>query len=478
VAQSYIEKYADEVALSDKNNGGEKDNLSPLAAEAMLKLAIEVLDKDVNLAISLAERTLRNGISYRTLIFLNNLRRKNAAAANNFFPLACQSIVTRRGYDVNEMLLLYAYAFSSPQVLLVTPQGLALRQIPEYQNAATIPPTNPETARQYLQILVPLLLSSERYTAGLASLKNGLAGDLLFIRIIQSQVSAYTPQLYESLAAQQSLLLSSLTGEQRSGAHTSIEQWNRLAAGRNGGQGLATIDALLKRADELPEGENRDSLYYKAAAEAVRAKDYEAALSIVGKVSNRLGEQAKALIAFSIAVNEVADKHLAKAEALAVKDTDVVRRAYLFNLIAHALITEPTQDLVKAGELLSEIERLAGSMENGREKVSTLIGCATNFSRFDAVRASEAFREAIRSANKIENFDGETAIFRSISLDGFAYYYDMYQGKLNFWEMVQLRGRADFSSTLVELNMLQPRIPRLKATIILCRTVLSREAFD
>lgn len=474
LAQSYVDKYA-EYEAAKSTDGRDNTQLPSSTSDLLLKLATELIDGDANLAVSVAEKAISVAVPPRALVFLGTLRKKDPQLANRFFAAALQSVRARQGYDVNEMFLLYAYVFSPLRVPLVVPEGLALQQIPEYQRVAENYPADPALAKQYLQVLVSVMLDSNRLVANLNHLTAGAGGDLYFVKIIAPQASLYFPEAVTSLSSQEVLLMNFLDPEGRTSLQSASDKWNNppnelpsMAKGDS-----STVESMLRRADDLSDAADKDQLYYMAATIAVREKHYDVALNAVGRISQKDRDRAKQFILFSIAEQDVKDNQFEKAMEFARKDDDLVRRAYIFNLIADAFLTGNNKDTARASEILTEVEQITKKLESSQEKISTLVGSAVIYSRFDNIRALELLREAISTANKVEGFTGETAINRNIQIGGFGFFYYMYDEKFTFTEAIKQQGRKDFNSILVDVQNLKSRVPRLKAILALCSAVIS-----
>ena len=93
LAQSYLEKSSQEELAA---NGDENRKASSAAAsDANLQFAIELVEKDITLAVSVARRSLASPIRPRMLVFLETLRTKDTQAASSFLFSAAESVKAR-----------------------------------------------------------------------------------------------------------------------------------------------------------------------------------------------------------------------------------------------------------------------------------------------------------------------------------------------------------------------------------------------
>jgi len=477
LAKSYIEKYT-EKEISEENSEKSVQAFGPLREELYLRLATEMIERNPGLAVSLAGNVIKTEVPRETLVFLATLRKKDIGLANAFFISALQSVKVRGGKDINELLLLYSYALSPLQVPQVRAEGLVLLQLPRYRNIIELYTEDPKVATQFLNIAVGLLLDPLRYNSEqYERLAASASGDFFFLTVIEPHVARYLPALVQSLISQRMRLSGYLRTEQRSELQAQTDRWNNLhsRAGASSANALNTTDYFLKWAEQTANPKQRDQLYCRASMAAVKEKKFDHALDIVGKISPEFREESKQFILFQIAMTVARDQQLEKAEQMARRDDDLVRRAYLFTLLAKSILDDKTQDSTQARFLLDEVERLASKLSNDRERLSVMVGSAAVYSIFDTVRGSEVFRAAIKIANKTAGFTGDTYIARNLDIAGFYFDYSMYVQEFTLSEAINRLGLADFNETLFVIQELKDDLVRLKATVAICNAVLSKE---
>ena len=477
LAQSFVERSLKEQPGAETNTKpSATDQPSVRAAAAYLKLATEVIDQDRVLALSIARKSLGIAVVPETLVFLGTIRSKNQAQADSFFIDALESVKVRRGRDINELLLLFAYVFSPMRVPIMTSQGIAILNIPNYLAIAQDYNVSPRLAGQYLRTSTELLLDNQRYYPGnIERLTGGVVGDFCFMALIRPMASQYDPSVSESLSTQQHVLEGYVKPESRTDLSSTVERWRSAPAGIETGASAstATVDYLLERAEKVSDPNRRDQLYYRAAIIAAEQKGSEAAFQIVEKMSDQSRAEAKQMLAFDIAAKAARKHRLEEAEQLARRDTDLTRRAYIFTLIANSLLDDQNRDAVRATEFLNEVERLVESLETDQERGAVLIGAAAVASRLDASRAAGFLRAAINSANKVDGFTGDTRIPNGLRIGGFMFAYTMYDSEFTLVEAVNSLGAKDFNQTNADIRGFKNRLARLHATIALCKSVLS-----
>lgn len=473
LARNYINRYTGE-ASAQKGEPATPGQSSSQQADLNMLLALQLIETDPVLAVRVAKNAVAVAITTRTLEFLGTLRKKDAGSANAFFPTALQSVIARRGTDINELLLLYTYVFSPTRVLWLNSQGIVVRQIPGYQRVAQDYPIDPRLAQQFLQASAQILLVDPQNRQGNLSADTGAMGDLYFINLIKPQVTTYTPKLLGALSQQADLLVSYLQPEQYSRLQSDVEHLSRAqnGTGERMANGASEIESLLSRAEAMSPSPKRDYLYYTAAMTAVRKKQYDAALDIVEHVSAESRAKVKDFIGFSIAQQYVSDRQFEKAQEWAEHDGDLARRAFLFAMIASALLDDDGKDYGRVTTLLNEVEKLASKLDVTRERISLLFHTAEIYSRFDIPRASEVLRLAFKAANGSEGFTGDGKVNRRLEVGDFGFFYEMFNDNVSLSRTLSRLVFSDFYGTLSDVRELQNRVFRLRAVISLCGGVL------
>lgn len=479
LARSYIDRYAREDSAQKPERTATAQSLAP-AADLHMQLALQLIETDPSLAVRAAERAVAMAVTARTLEFLGTLRKKDVSLADAFFNAALRSVQARQGADINELLLLHTYVFSPTRVLWLAPHGIVLRQIPGYQKVAQNYPVNPGMAQQFLQASARILLADTQNRQGQPGSAAGLSGDLHFINLIKPLAARYAPNLFAPLSERGSLLVSYLQPEQHSGLQSGVESLGGAGNGTADGSenNVSTVESLLKRADALPPSGKRDYLYYTAAMTAVREKQLDAASDIAERVSTESRARVRDFIGFSIARQSVSERQLERAEHWARRDVDPVRRAYLFTLIADALLNDDGKDYARASNLLAEAEELASKLDAAREGFSVLLRGAEIYSRFDTLRASETLQRAFKAAGRNEGFSGGGKVSRQLEVGGFSFFYQMFDDQQSLSRALSRLAFSDYYGTLATIRELQNRTLRLRAVISLCGGVLAAESPD
>jgi hypothetical protein len=161
------------------------------------------------------------------------------------------------------------------------------------------------------------------------------------------------------------------------------------------------------------------------------------------------------------------------ADKLARADEMLARRAYVFTLIADEFATGKQKAISRALQYLQEVEGLAAKLADERERLSVLIGVGSVYARLDQIRASEILRHTIKTANRVDDFVGDSAIQNVLEIGGFYFDYSIYSDGATIFDLIQRLSINSYYSTLQDIGSLKNNTLRLRATITLCSTVIS-----
>ena len=472
LARSYIETMA-----SLKASDGTAKSASN-ASISYLRIATELSRNNPSLAVELATRSLANGVLPDTLLFLASLRKVNLSAANGFFIAALQSCQTRGAKDINELLLLYSYVFSPLRVPTVVSQGLGTLNIPGYSEVVKNYDVDPGLARQYLSVMTEILLNPLRYSAGnIETLALGVAGDFFALTILEPWVTTYDPMKASALSVQRNTVMSYMQAGQRDAAFSAADRWKTSSKDLDYASPPKepTVEYLVNKAESAPDSKRKDQLYFRAALLAVSHKKHEYALSLVERISTDYSDSAKQFIRFDIALQDVQNQQFSEADKLARMDNVLVRRAFIFTVIADNLTQQQQKDPSRALQYLDEIQQLAGKLSDDKERLSVLIGVGNVYARLDTVRASETLQQIIKQANKVPDFVGNSSISNVLEIGGFYFDYSIYSNGLTMFDLIKRLTPISYYATLQDIRSLKNRTLRLQAIMALCTAVILEE---
>lgn len=474
LAESYIKAYTGEENFNNEDAATSREKASQLAA-AYLKVATQLVEKDPNLALLTAEKSLNVGVIPDTLIFLAALSKQNPPLANRFFLSALRSCQARKAKDVNELLLLYAFVFSPLRVPVVTPRGIGAYSIPDYLPAVQAHRVDPLLAREYLDVCLGILLDAARYhPEELHRLPSGVVGDFYLLSILESITVAYLPNVSQSISAQRNVLVNYLQSEERTTATTNVERWKNIPGDVNlaGSGNNATVDYLVSRAEQSSNPKLKNQLFFRAALAAVHDQQDERAEHLTSKLSPEYGDRARQMLRLAIAERNVRNGQLDEAEQLARSDKVPVRRCYIFTLIADSLVRGRTKNFPRATQLLSEVEQLAHQLTK-EERMSVLEGAAAVYLWVAPGRSFELLRETITTANKLDGFKGYLSVDQTLDIGGFFFDFSIYDDEYGYFDLLNRLGARDYYQTIQSVREIQNRSLRIHSIVVVCKAALS-----
>lgn len=472
LSESYIERYAKQIT-SDAGDLEKTSQANRQTANVYMRIAVDLVERDPTLAISLGQRALSVTVPYDTLTLLAKLRRKDTQLANRFFLSALASVKFRGGNDINELLLLYSYALSPLQVLQVTPQGLGTLSLVSYREVAVNYPIDPELARQYITLSTQIVLNPKRYEAqNFPRLIQGPRGDVFFLAIIEPQVANYLPALVSRLAEQRIFSAAFLSADQRHQTDNSLDRWLGARNETYASSATPSAEYYERLAEKTTDPKRKNQVYYRAASAAVREKKYDVALTIVDKMSDEYRDDARQFIKYHVALQATHENQPELAEEWARRDQDLARRAYIYTLLADSFLKHQDKDIGRAAGLLNEVEQIAAKLDQNQERAAVLIGAADVASQFDGARAFVLLRDAIKAGNKVDNFSGDNGLPRSLDIGGFYFDYSLYRNEFILTEALQKLGRINFDETAAAIREIKDPLARLRGIIALSGGVL------
>jgi hypothetical protein len=466
-SQSLLDKYSEDGIADSKQVN--RDRLA--RNKFYLSVASRLIDQDPALAASAAQTVIGDVVLPESLVFLRALQGKNSETANRLFELALHGVESRRGLDVNELLLLFSFVFCPRQIPTITTQGLGTFYLPGEgslnQCAVDVP-----LARQYLGVTAGLLSDPIRYDRRVELQPEfGAAGDWFLVKMIETPTLTYRADLIDRISAQQ-LLLEGLIQNRATDASASLERWQKSAQTNPAVNKLDSVEDLVAGAERANNTKRRDQLLFRAAMAAIRVPYYDKAVEIAEKISSDYRKQAKELIDFDAASAAALKGDIERTLRFADKDDDLLRRSYVLTLIAKTLVERNSPDLSIVRNLLSSVEALLPRFSSDKDRVSALTGAATIYSRFDKTQAAILLHDAVLYANKSNDFTGDIAVSRGFDIAGLYFDYSLYTN-FSFDEVFSALGLADFERTAEAAGELQSRPLRLRTTIAICRSVLA-----
>jgi len=410
LADKFVQKLADEQPEQKKDRGAFDDRTA--RSEQLLWLAQQALETNPQLAFSLAQRSLTDGISFTLQNLLTGLRQKDVALANQLFDLALARF-SSGAPDPSEAEVLSGYLFQPGMSFSTNAAGSVIMIMnPVLRNEPAAFKSEPERAHRFLLAAyqtfftrpLPLETPEDKQRAQ----KIWVFGNRNL-----SRYNSVAPEFSVPLKAYLTQLESKLFPEGRGDPFAN----NRKPGGEppKSEKELfeSRIAALEERAEKTVDPAARDLAWIEAAL-AVDAEDYRRAKSIAEKVSDEtLRADAISYVLYRSSLAYVQKKEVEKAVELAPQIANAPRRAIVKIAIAQNAFDDRNSadaetvklEQQKALDLLIEVERELRKEEPSANVGKILLGRVALISTLDRNQGLVALEQSLQAINKLDQFD-------------------------------------------------------------------------
>ena len=408
------EKFLKELAQqepNEKKNRGAFDNRSA-RSEQLLQMAQQVVESDPELALSLAENSLMDGISFGLQNILTTLHQKNVGLANRLFDLAIARFNAGQP-DASEAQVLTGYLFQSGFTSGVNPRGQMILAVnPLQQNSPVVAVSEPQRAKIFLVAVFEKLISAPQTI----DTPEGRLRAQPIVNLgaqLNRQYQTYAPELAASAQGLLAQLKQQLWPEGDPGTATQSR-----TGSSDSSKPLTREEFYEKRITDLLDKAERESnsafrdVDYAQAALAVKTEDFARAKSIADKIGDdALRSDASSFVLYRAALSLIEKSETDKIIEIASQISDAARRAVVKIAIAQRLLatkTEPENRALleqRVLDLLNEVERDLTKQEPSIKIARLLLGRAAVLAKLDKEQALTALRHTTQIINKLEAFD-------------------------------------------------------------------------
>ncbi|MDX6613591.1 MAG: hypothetical protein QOD75_2777 [Blastocatellia bacterium] len=451
----------DEVARAD-DSPGSASPLSDAEIRERLRLAGEFLAADnVPRALQFADPALVQ-VTTRTILFLIELRDKNATAADQRFAELLARAASDPASDANTVSLLTTYAFTPSIFLVVSASGFPSSTAFELKAA---PDLRPALRNSFFRAAANILL---RPLAQVDQSSAGRAGAYFIGRRVFPLFQQFAPDLAPALATQ----LAALGPDAARGATNAGDRAVNQGMGRSEPTGDEIGGELEDRLKSATGTDARDRAYAFAATRAADTGDPRA-LEFVDKIEDlETRRTVRTVVNYNSIQRLLRQKNAEEAVRLARKSD--LSHLLLAHVLTSAAEILSTTDRRRALELIDEALTEARRLDAGTsERAYSLVALLALLSRLDKVRSWELVSETVKAANAVSNFTGENG-HTSLVLEG----------KFSVSMGTELAGANDLRDSFAALaeddfyqaigagKTFQADAPRALVTVAIARAVL------
>jgi len=452
LAKSLLDRLDRETAAFEETSAG---------GSSYVQFARGLAETHPDLAGYMVKKRTQSFLSWEGLLFLFDLRERERLQADSLFLDMTAHVVNQGARNVNELLMLYAYAFSPPLPMELMQNGLRALSLPGYRPGSIDSPL----AVQWLRMVIPPLLAPERYT-GNGPLW-GPQGDFLFLTLILPQCQRFLPLFADELELQRDLLAARISERERSRLESGMQQALSPPAPQQ-----ESVESFLEKAESATNQRVRDRLLFLALHLAVKKGDLEHAFKIAEKFTHEQREEIVSFLNYLAAETALKAGNLTEALGYARRPMKPSLRTYLLVMIAYHRFRSGDQG--EAVRLLSEAQQFSRKLEPDRVKASLLLGISAVYGLMNEPAAFQALQEAVEAINKAKDFQGEISVGNLITVGDFSFAYEVNGEVFHFDRTFSLLSARDFHGTMVSVRSLADPVLRARAAISTCEGILRR----
>jgi hypothetical protein len=355
-------------------------------AETYLASAMYIVDDQPGRARELAEQSLKESVSQSMIELLWRLRSNDEKAANDLFLKTLSRLTASPNVDVNELLMLGAYVFTSPMEDLPAnaTQMISVGKQMVVNLSADRPGVPPQIVRAYLDAAVSIL--SRPISNPKQKQLSYIAAYQLFPRVRQ-----FLPARAPALAAAMQALVPDIPPE--------LSQESSYSK-------LALTSTVKDLAQELHDIENitgldrREAEYLSLTFTLWWKGDFKNSRTVAARIKDATARgQLLTFIDFAEAASSLKHGETSFAEEKATKLASGIERALLWLGLAQARFKQG--DNARTSEAINESLKDARRIEDIR-RAFLVLTAASELARFDPLIAGSTLSEAVQAFNSIE----------------------------------------------------------------------------
>ncbi len=441
----------------------------PAAMTQRLNLAQQLLeDGDVDRALQFADAALYP-VNTFGMHFLNVLREKNPAAANQRFSSLLTRAANDPSADANYVSLLSSYVFTPFLYITVRPNGGShTRQF----RGNTRPPQDfdPKLRAAFLNTAAQILLRPMP-PADQDRSSSGRMGAYVVSTRMAPLFDQFMPDKAAAIRARQSQLTQETAGV---GGERDPEILTRGLVPEPPSHDRA--QEALSRAESAKDPTQRDRFYFEAAM-ATLERDPALAREYANKIEDiDTRKQVFAFIAFRLVQDAIRAKRGEDALRLArAEELTTVQRVWAYTEAAKLLAKEQPGRAVEALDGAAEEAKRIDDASPDRARA--LVAVATQLVELDRARAWDLMSEVVKTANALPDYSGEDSelTFRVQFKGGGAMTSNFNATSFDLAGVFAALARDDFDRASALARTLKSEAPRAAATLAVARGALVKE---
>lgn len=429
LAEKFLKQLSQNELTEKKERGAFDDRTA--RSEQLLNLAQQSVDSNPDLACTLAERSLADGLSYGLQNVLTSLRTKNVELANRLFDFALARFSSAPS-DPSEAEVLAGYLFQSGFTFSTNSAGQTILVVnPAQQNLPAVASSEPQRARNFLTALYDVMLSRPVVLESAESTQRAQQILTLGSRMA-GRYNTFAPEMAPAVQGFLAQLRRQLSPNDEASPFTEA---NRSATAGKTKKSLSDDEIYEKHLSELEDKADNESdpiakkLAYAEAATATNPKDYQRAKRSAEKIDDAdLRADVISFVLYRAALFLVDKAETETALEIASQINNVSRRAVVKIAIAQRLLSSKPEKLgpeqlaltqQRAFDLLNDIDRDVKKEEPSANLVKILLGRTAILTNLDKDQALASLEQAVQVINKLDRFDLRDGAAPNLGMSGF-----------------------------------------------------------
>jgi hypothetical protein len=409
LADKLVAEIAEQQPEQKKDRGAFDDRTA--RSEQLLWLAQQAVETNPQLAFSLAQRSLSDGLSFTLQNLMTGLRKKDVALGNQLFDLALARFNSGTA-DPSEAEVLAGYLFQPGISFSSNAAGVVIMSMnPAFRNEPPVYKTEPERAHRFLLAAYQMFFSRP-LPLDTPEDKQRAQKIWVFGNRNSGRYETVAPEFSVPLKSSLAQLESKLFPEGRGDPFANSRKTSGEPKPSEKELYESRIAALEERAEKTTDPAARNLAWIEVAL-AVDVEDYPRAKSFAEKISDEtLKADAISFVLYRSALAQVRKKEFEKATELAPQIANVPRRAVVKIAIAQGLFSEEssTADEMKLAQqkgfdLLNEVERELRKEEPSANVAKILLGRVALVAKLNNDQALVALEQSLQAINKLDHFD-------------------------------------------------------------------------
>jgi TPR repeat protein len=415
LAEKFLAQLAEK--KSDEKKGGGAFDDRTARSEQLLRLAQQAVDANPELAFTLAERSLADGLSYSLQDVLARLHKTRVDLAGRLFDLS----LARFGSfdtDPSEAEVLAGYLFQSGFTFSANASGQTIMVVnPSQQSEPPVAPREPQRARGFLTAVYQGLLARP-VSLDTPEGRQRCQQILVLGRRLAGPYYTFAPELAPSAQGFLAQLQHQLSPDGEAASLGGSSQAS--ATNGNSTKSLTGDEIYEKHLTELEDKADHENdpiarkLAYLRAALTVKTRDYQRARRTAEKIADDdLRADVVSFVLYRAALLFAEKSETETALEIAPQISDGQRRAMVRITIAQCLLAKSEKTHAgelslgqqRAFELLSDSEQDLKKEEPSVNTVKIQLGRAAVLAQLDKARALLALEQAVQMINKLDKFN-------------------------------------------------------------------------